>query len=318
MSSQVILFACSKCFSRHPFEELSPGQQLCKVRHPFYFLSFIYEIASQLDYVRAMLRQLNRNAMNQIDRMRAVSFVAFSMVMRPKMNLHHSLHDYVTTRHTLGHIVFFFFLSGLSLFILSLLCYSNSENAQCAMLFSPSTMIQMRFINKPERRETFQTFCICRRVSHSEPICRDTERPTDRLPSFALLNCVHTIKFVCLPLTLTYFRQLIFFNIFLCVTIFRESQHAFTFLNVSNWQIDTKYLMQSWMKTDSCSFWTRQNTSKYTILLDTVPTAMLSADVDIFIIVILRRKIRFCSAYASRRSMRFPLGSVILCNAALD
>lgn len=214
MSSQVILFACSKCFSRHPFEELSPGQQLCKVRHPFYFLSFIYEIASQLDYVRAMLRQLNRNAMNQIDRMRAVSFVAFSMVMRPKMNLHHSLHDYVTTRHTLGHIVFFFFLSGLSLFILSLLCYSNSENAQCAMLFSPSTMIQMRFINKPERRETFQTFCICRRVSHSEPICRDTERPTDRLPSFALLNCVHTIKFVCLPLTLTYFRQLIFFKYF--------------------------------------------------------------------------------------------------------
>lgn len=26
-----MLFACSKCFSRHPFEELSPGQQLCKV-----------------------------------------------------------------------------------------------------------------------------------------------------------------------------------------------------------------------------------------------------------------------------------------------
>lgn len=34
MSSQVILFACSKCFSRHPFEELSPGQQLCKVSDP--------------------------------------------------------------------------------------------------------------------------------------------------------------------------------------------------------------------------------------------------------------------------------------------
>jgi len=30
MSQQVALFACSKCFSRHPFEELSPGQQLCK------------------------------------------------------------------------------------------------------------------------------------------------------------------------------------------------------------------------------------------------------------------------------------------------
>jgi len=25
------LFACSRCFSRHPFEDLSPGQQLCKV-----------------------------------------------------------------------------------------------------------------------------------------------------------------------------------------------------------------------------------------------------------------------------------------------
>lgn len=25
------LFACSRCFSRHPFEELSPGEQLCKV-----------------------------------------------------------------------------------------------------------------------------------------------------------------------------------------------------------------------------------------------------------------------------------------------
>ncbi|KAJ6636321.1 Protein FAM76A [Pseudolycoriella hygida] len=25
-----VLFACSKCFSRHPFEELSSGQQLCK------------------------------------------------------------------------------------------------------------------------------------------------------------------------------------------------------------------------------------------------------------------------------------------------
>ena len=26
-----MLFACSRCFSRHPFEELSQGQQLCKV-----------------------------------------------------------------------------------------------------------------------------------------------------------------------------------------------------------------------------------------------------------------------------------------------
>lgn len=28
--SVAALFACSRCFSRHPFEELSPGQQLCK------------------------------------------------------------------------------------------------------------------------------------------------------------------------------------------------------------------------------------------------------------------------------------------------
>ena len=32
MSSTTALFACSQCFTRHPFEELSPGQQLCKVR----------------------------------------------------------------------------------------------------------------------------------------------------------------------------------------------------------------------------------------------------------------------------------------------
>ncbi|XP_017101292.2 protein FAM76B isoform X3 [Drosophila bipectinata] len=28
--SAKVLFACSKCFSRHPYEELSSGQQLCK------------------------------------------------------------------------------------------------------------------------------------------------------------------------------------------------------------------------------------------------------------------------------------------------
>jgi len=27
-----VLFACSKCFSRHLYEELSSGQQLCKVK----------------------------------------------------------------------------------------------------------------------------------------------------------------------------------------------------------------------------------------------------------------------------------------------
>ena len=30
------LFACSKCFTRHPFEELSQGQQLCKVSPRIY------------------------------------------------------------------------------------------------------------------------------------------------------------------------------------------------------------------------------------------------------------------------------------------
>ncbi|KAL0266872.1 UNVERIFIED_CONTAM: hypothetical protein PYX00_009304 [Menopon gallinae] len=30
MSNTNALFACSQCFTRHPFEELSPGQQLCK------------------------------------------------------------------------------------------------------------------------------------------------------------------------------------------------------------------------------------------------------------------------------------------------
>lgn len=30
MSNPTALFACSQCFTRHPFEELSPGQQLCK------------------------------------------------------------------------------------------------------------------------------------------------------------------------------------------------------------------------------------------------------------------------------------------------
>lgn len=30
-NSKVALFACTKCNSRHPFDELSQGQQLCKV-----------------------------------------------------------------------------------------------------------------------------------------------------------------------------------------------------------------------------------------------------------------------------------------------
>ena len=31
MSQTANLFACSKCYTRHPFEELSANQQLCKV-----------------------------------------------------------------------------------------------------------------------------------------------------------------------------------------------------------------------------------------------------------------------------------------------
>ena len=31
-AASTALFACSKCYTRHPFEELSQGQQLCKVR----------------------------------------------------------------------------------------------------------------------------------------------------------------------------------------------------------------------------------------------------------------------------------------------
>lgn len=39
--SAPVLFACSRCFSRHPFEELSAGQQLCKVSG---FMNFLTEI----------------------------------------------------------------------------------------------------------------------------------------------------------------------------------------------------------------------------------------------------------------------------------
>ena len=43
------LFACSKCFTRHPFEELSQGQQLCKVStillKIFWFMIFLENLA---------------------------------------------------------------------------------------------------------------------------------------------------------------------------------------------------------------------------------------------------------------------------------
>ena len=43
------LFACSKCFTRHPFEELSQGQRLCKVRtiilKIFWFMIFLENLA---------------------------------------------------------------------------------------------------------------------------------------------------------------------------------------------------------------------------------------------------------------------------------
>lgn len=38
-----VLFACSKCFSRHPFEELSAGTQLCKVSYAGINISNIEE-----------------------------------------------------------------------------------------------------------------------------------------------------------------------------------------------------------------------------------------------------------------------------------
>ena len=41
------LFACSKCYTRHPFEELSTGQQLCKVRELWVLL---VEFVSTLEY----------------------------------------------------------------------------------------------------------------------------------------------------------------------------------------------------------------------------------------------------------------------------
>uniref|UniRef100_A0A0K8TH31 Protein FAM76A n=2 Tax=Lygus hesperus TaxID=30085 RepID=A0A0K8TH31_LYGHE len=43
MSGNVALFACSKCFTKHPFEELSSGQQLCKdCRGSFPFVKCTY------------------------------------------------------------------------------------------------------------------------------------------------------------------------------------------------------------------------------------------------------------------------------------
>lgn len=40
-----VLFACSKCFSRHPFEELSTGQQLCKVKEK----CFVYSVLAKIE-----------------------------------------------------------------------------------------------------------------------------------------------------------------------------------------------------------------------------------------------------------------------------
>lgn len=67
MSAQVILFACSKCFSRHPFEELSTGQQLCKVSwliENYSYFVFVF-LGKDLELNRNKLL-INETALNLI------------------------------------------------------------------------------------------------------------------------------------------------------------------------------------------------------------------------------------------------------------
>lgn len=52
-----VLFACSKCFSRHPFEELSSGQQLCKNCRSSSFSSVVKCI-----YCRSEHQQTNKSS----------------------------------------------------------------------------------------------------------------------------------------------------------------------------------------------------------------------------------------------------------------
>lgn len=57
------LFACSKCFSRHPFDELSQGQQLCKVsfQFTFTFTSFFVQIRTVITSVYGLTGELIKN-----------------------------------------------------------------------------------------------------------------------------------------------------------------------------------------------------------------------------------------------------------------
>lgn len=52
-----VLFACSKCFSRHPFEELSSGQQLCKNCR-----SSSYSAVVKCIYCRSEHQQTNKSS----------------------------------------------------------------------------------------------------------------------------------------------------------------------------------------------------------------------------------------------------------------
>lgn len=55
LSMAPALFACSKCFSRHPFEELSQGQQLCKVNS---FNAHLKKIMKEKDALFSLLFSL--------------------------------------------------------------------------------------------------------------------------------------------------------------------------------------------------------------------------------------------------------------------
>ncbi|KAI8424429.1 hypothetical protein MSG28_002923 [Choristoneura fumiferana] len=60
------LFACSRCFSRHPFEELSPGEQLCKeCRGSFPVVKCTY-CRSEFQQTRSVTEQVAK-IFNQVD-----------------------------------------------------------------------------------------------------------------------------------------------------------------------------------------------------------------------------------------------------------
>lgn len=112
MSAQVILFACSKCFSRHPFEELSPGQQLCKVGIHFIF--------SHSSFHRIIYSELNCGPFQHIcgdktyGQFRYFQYNGLSHFIGFKINC--TIID-VMTRHTYGHIVFLSFSPFFSMLI---------------------------------------------------------------------------------------------------------------------------------------------------------------------------------------------------------